>query len=231
MCATWCLRPKSCIAIAAFTALTAISERPYAAPAAEHLAVCGTWRWQSFISDASRRTGVPEAWIHAVMRAESAGCSVMQGNRTTSTAGAMGLMQIMPATWSETRLRLALGDDPYDPHDNILAGAAVLRDLYERYGSPGFIAAYHAGRQRFDEYISHGRPLPVETLAYVAEVQSALRHFVAPGAVFVQADNAVRRRPFETAGDPDIATASMLQRTAKDSPFVDRDRSHRRRVE
>ena len=53
----------------------------------------------------------------------------------------MGLMQIMPKTWTELRARYGLGADPYDPHDNILAGAAYIRELHDRYGSPGFLAA------------------------------------------------------------------------------------------
>ena len=53
----------------------------------------------------------------------------------------MGLMQIMPKTWIELRARYGLGADPYDPHDNILAGAAYIRQLHDRYGSPGFLAA------------------------------------------------------------------------------------------
>jgi hypothetical protein len=78
----------------------------------------------------------------------------------------MGLMQIMPETWAELRLRYALGNNPYDPHDNILAGTAYLRELRDRYGSPGFLAAYNAGPARYEEHLV-GRPLPAETLAYL----------------------------------------------------------------
>lgn len=51
--------------------------------------------------------------------------------------------------------------------DNILAGAAYLREMFDRYGSPGFLAAYNAGPGRYEEYLA-GRPLPTETRAYVA---------------------------------------------------------------
>jgi hypothetical protein len=78
----------------------------------------------------------------------------------------MGLMQIMPETWADLRLRYALGNDPYDPHDNILAGTAYLRELRDRYGSPGFLAAYNAGPARYEEHLG-GRPLPAETQAYL----------------------------------------------------------------
>ncbi len=50
----------------------------------------------------------------------------------------------------------------------ILAGAAYLRELYDRYGSPGFLAAYNAGPGRYDEHLTAGRALPHETQLYVA---------------------------------------------------------------
>jgi soluble lytic murein transglycosylase-like protein len=53
----------------------------------------------------------------------------------------MVLMQVMPAAWAALRSRYGLGADPYDAHDNILTGAAYLRELQDRYGSPGFLAA------------------------------------------------------------------------------------------
>jgi hypothetical protein len=122
-----------------------------------------------FIAEASRRFGVPAAWIRVVMRAESAGDA-----RAVSSAGAMGLMQIMPNTWAELRARYGLGADPFDARDNIHAGAAYLRELHDRYGAPGFLAAYHAGPGRYDDHLANGRPLPVETDAYLAEVIPAI---------------------------------------------------------
>jgi hypothetical protein len=88
--------------------------------------------------------------------------------RAVSPKGAMGLMQIMPKTYAGLRLRYHLGGDPYDAHDNILAGAAYLREMHDRYGSPGFLAAYNAGPERYDEHLATGRPLPLETQTYVA---------------------------------------------------------------
>jgi Transglycosylase SLT domain len=114
-----------------------------------------------FVEEASRRFGVPVHWIRAVMDAESAGHV-----RARSPKGAMGLMQVMPGTWADLRQRYGLGNDPYDPHDNILAGSAYLRELHDRYGSPGFLAAYNAGPTRHEEHLA-GRPLPVETQAYL----------------------------------------------------------------
>ena len=120
--------------------------------------------YAAHIAEASQRFGIPTAWIRAVMRGESAG-----DRQAVSSAGAMGLMQIMPDTWAELRVRHRLGSDPYDPRDNILAGTAYLRELYDRYGSPGFLAAYNAGPGRYEASLS-GHPLPAETRAYVATI-------------------------------------------------------------
>ncbi|CAN7342127.1 lytic transglycosylase domain-containing protein [Mesorhizobium sp. LjNodule214] len=114
------------------------------------------------ISEASQRFGVPTALIRAIMRKESAG-----DVRAVSSAGARGLMQIMPGTWDDLRAHWSLGRDPFDARDNILAGTAYLRELHDRFGSPGFLAAYNAGPARYEAYLA-GRPLPAETRAYVA---------------------------------------------------------------
>lgn len=123
----------------------------------------------AFVAEASRRFSVPEQWIRAVMHIESAAKP-----RARSARGAMGLMQVMPGTWKELRLRHRLGTDPYDPHDNILAGTAYLRELHDRYGTPGFLAAYNAGPGRYERHLATGRPLPEETRAYVAVLAPAL---------------------------------------------------------
>lgn len=118
------------------------------------------------IAEAAARFHLPVAWISAVMRAESAG-----NYRAVSRAGAIGLMQIMPSTWDALSARYALGSDPFDPRANILAGAAYLREMIDRYGDLAVaLAAYNAGPGRVDEHRASGRPLPGETLAYVARI-------------------------------------------------------------
>jgi hypothetical protein len=117
----------------------------------------------AFVAEASQRFDVPMNWIRAVMGIES---SVRV--RALSPKGAMGLMQIMPKTYAELRARYHLGPDPYDPRNNILAGAAYLHEMHDRYGSPGFLAAYNAGPNRYEEHLATGRRLPIETLDYVA---------------------------------------------------------------
>lgn len=137
---------------------------PVAQPATAHL-------FDTHVAEASQRFRIPEAWIHAVLDAESA-----HDIGAVSDAGAMGLMQIMPDTWAELRTRYGLGRDPYTPRDNILAGAAYLREMWDRYGDIGaMLAAYNAGPARYDEHRATGRPLPAETRAYVDFLAPALR--------------------------------------------------------
>ena len=119
--------------------------------------------YAAHIAEAAQRFGVPTQWILAVMRKESAG-----DVRAVSEKGAMGLMQIMPDTWDVLRARYGLGRDPFDPRDNIFAGAAYLHELHDRFGSPGFLAAYNAGPTRYAEHLATGRQLPRETRDYVA---------------------------------------------------------------
>ncbi len=126
--------------------------------------------WGPYITKASARFDVPERWIREVMRVESGGQMYQGGKLTTSSAGAMGLMQVMPGTYEELRMRHGLDDDPFDPHDNILAGTAYIREMYDLYGSPGFLAAYNAGPRRFEDYAIRNRGLPNETRRYVAKI-------------------------------------------------------------
>ena len=130
--------------------------------------------WGPYIREASRRFDVPDSWIRAVMRQESGGNLYRNGHLITSGAGAMGLMQVMPGTYDELRERYALGPDPFDPHENIMAGTAYLREMYDIYGSPGFLAAYNAGPTRLDDYLSNNRTLPDETRKYVAAISPRL---------------------------------------------------------
>ena len=135
---------------------------------AERPAVSGPYAVH--IADAARRFRIPAHWIAAVLRAESAG-----DPRAVSSAGAMGLMQVMPGTWAELRERNRLGDDPFDARDNIMAGTAYLREMLDRYKSIGaMLAAYNAGPGRYDEYLATGRALPAETRAYVAALAPIL---------------------------------------------------------
>lgn len=123
--------------------------------------------WQREIAEAATRFELPESWIRKVMQAESGGHRTHDGRPIRSPKGAMGLMQIMPATWQALRAELGLGADPDDPRDNILAGAWYLKTLYERFGYPGLFAAYNAGPARYQAHLE-GHALPAETRAYLA---------------------------------------------------------------
>ncbi|MDG4898619.1 lytic transglycosylase domain-containing protein [Mesorhizobium sp. WSM4976] len=130
-------------------------------------------RWQRFVSDASRRFDIPESWIYAVMDAESRGQTMLNGRPITSRAGAIGLMQVMPGTYEELRVAHGLGPDPQDPRDNILAGTAYLRAMYDRFGFPGLFAAYNAGPDRYEAHLQRGKSLPRETVLYLEQLEAA----------------------------------------------------------
>ena len=163
----------------------------------------------AFVTEASKRFALPEHWIRAVMHAESSAKP-----RARSERGAMGLMQIMPKTWTELRARYGLGADPYDPRDNILAGSAYIRELYDRYGASGFLAAYNAGPGRYERHLATGRPLPDETQAYVATLAPTInraRTNVRIGAV---------ARSFAWAGSSLFAPRSAGISSDRSSPAV-----------
>lgn len=142
------------------------------------------------VAEASRRFGVPEHWIRAVMRVESAG-----DRNAVSRAGAMGLMQVMPATYAELRRQYGLGADPFDIRDNIFAGAAYLRQMYDRYGAPGFLAAYNAGPGRWESHLAGRRALPAETVNYLARLAPELG--LSAGSDVVAAPPTPPLSPFE----------------------------------
>jgi soluble lytic murein transglycosylase-like protein len=145
-------------------------------------------RFAEFIDEASGRFAVPARWIRAVMQVESGG-----DKHATSSRGAMGLMQLMPGTWVELSVRYGLGLDPFDPRDNILAGTAYLKEMFDRFGSAGFLAAYHTGPSRFVQHLATGRPLPTDTVAYVTTVTPLLGNGQGEHAAF-RTKRAVRWR-------------------------------------
>jgi hypothetical protein len=131
--------------------------------------------WGPYVVEASSRFDVPPVWIREVMHVESGGYQYRaNGTLTTSPVGAMGLMQLMPATYDEMRARYGLGDDAFEPHNNILAGTAYLREMYDQFGTPGFLAAYNAGPARLSDYLNNHRPLPDETRRYVYMIGSRI---------------------------------------------------------
>lgn len=184
--------------------------------------------WGPYIREAATRYGVPGQWVRAVMHQESDG-----QEQAVSPVGAMGLMQVMPETYEELRVRYGLGDDPYDPHNNILAGAAYIREMYDRYGAPGFLAGYNAGPQRVDSYLAGTADLPNETVNYLAAVTPNLGNAVplsGPLAVYASArgggvsgiapsvTSLAAGCDLNAAYDPDHPCTSLVQAAAASAP-------------
>ncbi|SHI55898.1 Sporulation related domain-containing protein [Roseomonas rosea] len=170
--------------------------------------------WGPYIREASSRFDVPERWIREVMRQES-------GGRLTATSrvGAMGLLQLMPGTYAELNAKHGLGDDPYHPWANIMAGTAYIREMYDLYGSPGFLAAYNGGPRRLENYLWSGGRMPEETRNYVARIgpriQGAHPTRRAPDEVYAAADIGLNP-PSRRTGDPSTMLALREQRRAVD---------------
>ena len=158
------------LSLAAFLAAALFGTAPAFGQAAAEQAQPHAIDIAPHVAEASQRFGIPEHWIYAVMRTESAGRV-----GAVSSAGAIGLMQLMPGTWARQRTRFALGADPFDPRDNIIAGTSYLREMYDSYGASGFLAAYNAGPGRYQDWRDRGRPLPAETRAYVAKIAPMLQ--------------------------------------------------------
>ena len=123
------------------------------------------------IAEAARHFSFPEDWIIAILQQESGG-----KEDAVSPKGAMGLMQLMPDTWTDMKLRHDLGDDPFDPRDNVFAGTAYLSFLWDRYGTiEAMLAAYNAGPTRYEDALQNSRGLPAETQSYIADLAPTLR--------------------------------------------------------
>jgi membrane-bound lytic murein transglycosylase B len=144
-------------------------------------------RWAPLVAEASKRFGVPQSWIRAVMLAESGGRTMLSENKPIiSSAGAMGLMQLMPSTYADMRAQYGLGADPYDPHDNIIAGAAYLRWLRQKYEYPQMFAAYNDGPGNLEQRLAQGNMLPLETRLYLVNVTASVEGRKGTGRLLAQ---------------------------------------------
>lgn len=184
-----------------------------AAPSTGPTAGAAVDRWSAFIDEAAARFAVPAAWVRGVMQLESGGRESWNGRPITSSAGAMGLMQVMPATFAEMSARHGLGSNPYDPRANILAGTAYLRGMYDRYGPRLFLAAYNAGPGRVDEYLRTGRSLPAETQHYTATLLPRLVMDASP------------LQPAASAPVQDLTSATTMREAASSSSRSPADQS------
>ena len=122
--------------------------------------------------------------------------------------GAMGLMQVMPAP-SELQARHGWGND-LSPVGQLMAGTAYIRQMYELYGSPGFLAAYNAGPRRLEDYLWGNRGLPDETRNYVARIGPRI-HGTSPNRRAAPEVYAAAELPFDIPRGPRRGdTATML---------------------
>lgn len=121
----------------------------------------------SLVATASRDNGVPAGLVRAVLMAESAG-----DPSAVSSAGAQGLMQLMPGTSAHCGVA-----DAFDPMQNVQCGTGYLRGLLDRYHNNVTlaVAAYNAGPGAVDRY--HGVPPYAETRAYVTRVLTAYHSY------------------------------------------------------
>ena len=121
----------------------------------------------TLIRDAAHRTGLPPALVESVARVES-----NLRPDAVSPKGALGVMQLMPAT------ARALEADPRDTAQNIDAGARLLRELLIKYDGDVVkaLSAYNAGSGAVDRY--RGMPPYAETQDYVDKV---IRAYVKEG--------------------------------------------------
>jgi soluble lytic murein transglycosylase-like protein len=123
-------------------------------------------RLEDAVRDAALRFGLDPRLIWSVIRHES-----NYDPHAVSHKGAMGLMQLMPATARELGVVCA-----FDPRQNVLAGTRYLRQLYDQLGTwSRALAGYHAGPSR----VRSGR-IPDETLLYVGRVLGSWRRAQSP---------------------------------------------------
>ncbi len=172
--------------------------------------------WGPLIREAATRFGIPDIWIREVMRMESGGNPL-----ALSWVGAMGLMQVIPSTYAKLRWQHGLGPDPWNPRDNILAGAAYIREMYDLYGFPGFLAAYNAGPARVDGVLNRSSALPAETVNYLSVLAPRLQGTTiaeGPLSVFVRAGASASNAP---ALGPVVISMSQADAARPPGPVPD----------
>lgn len=133
-------------------------------------------RWNPVVREAAKKFHIPPLWLRAVMRNETGGRTVLEGDKPiVSRAGAQGIMQLMPDTYSQMAALHGLGADTFKPRDNIFAAAAYLAWLKQRYGFPGMFGAYNFGPGNWEDHLHRKRALPLETRNYMKQITVYLK--------------------------------------------------------
>lgn len=137
----------------------------------------GVSRYDAIIHEAAGRYNLNPNIIRAMMKQESGG-----DPNATSSKGAGGLMQLMPETAEDVARQEGMGHyDRYDPRDNIMMGAAYMKQQMDKYdGNLSLaLAAYNAGPGSVDKY--GGIPPFKETQNYVAKITQTYRKLEGTG--------------------------------------------------
>jgi hypothetical protein len=152
--------------------------------------------YDPIIAEASRRFGVPEERIRAVMKVES---NAQPWAR--SPKGASGLMQVMPDTYTELAKRHGFGPDRFNPTNNIMAGTAYLGEMYDQFGNwDEATQAYNMGPGRAMKVRNGTASVPAETVAYLPRVNAALGISANNGQGGDVVPGLMRPRPGQTTG-------------------------------
>ena len=163
-------RARRLLAFGIALATLGASLAPFSALARESLAtVSPSPACAPHAAEAAARSALPATVILRVMHVESRGRA-----NAISPKGAMGCMQIMPATWRYLTARYALGSDPWSARFNMIGGALYLAELARQFGFPGAYAAYNAGPARYARHVRGGARLPAETIAYMASLSGTV---------------------------------------------------------
>lgn len=134
-------------------------------------------RWDPQVNALSAKYGIDPNFVWRIMQQESGGRQFgKDGLPLTSSAGAIGPMQVMPGTFADMARRYGIKGGITDPDANIEAGVAYLSEQLKRFGNePTAAAAYNAGPERVKDNIADGRPLPSETKKYIASIAAMER--------------------------------------------------------
>ena len=145
------------------------------------------------IYDASNKYGVDPNFALNIFHQESG----INPNIHDSSAGAIGIGQLMPATAK------GLGVDPRDPMQNIDGSVHYMKQMQDQFQDPQLTAAaYNAGPNRVNDFVTKGRPLPNETTDYVNKVT---------GSPINQAFAQSGTRPMPDPSQPVMAQAMQPQ--------------------